>query len=57
MRKDGIKTTGYTKIDWKGWIYHRLCIKNATDKYKAVGTYLQEQGVECDIFPTRFLLA
>ena len=25
--------------------------KNATDKYKAVGTYLQEQGLECDIFP------
>lgn len=25
--------------------------KNATDKYTAVGTYLQEQGLECDIFP------
>lgn len=25
--------------------------KNATEKYKAVGTYLQEQGLICDIFP------
>lgn len=25
--------------------------KNATDKYKAVSTYLQDQGLECDIFP------
>lgn len=25
--------------------------KNATEKYKAVGTYLQEQGLTCDIFP------
>lgn len=25
--------------------------KNATEKYKAVGTYLQERGLKCDIFP------
>ena len=25
--------------------------KNATEKYKAVGTYLQNQGLTCDIFP------
>lgn len=25
--------------------------KNATEKYKAVGTYLQDQGLTCDIFP------
>lgn len=25
--------------------------KNATEKYEAVGTYLQNQGLECDIFP------
>lgn len=25
--------------------------KNATEKYKAVSTYLQEQGLICDIFP------
>lgn len=25
--------------------------KNATEKYKAVGTYLQNQGLVCDIFP------
>ena len=25
--------------------------KNATEKYKAVGTYLQEHGLACDIFP------
>lgn len=25
--------------------------KNATEKYMAVGTYLQEQGLECEIFP------
>ncbi len=25
--------------------------KNATDKYKAVASYLQEQGLECEIFP------
>lgn len=25
--------------------------KNATDKYKAVSTYLQDQGLACDIFP------
>lgn len=25
--------------------------KNATEKYKAVGTYLQSQGLTCDIFP------
>ena len=25
--------------------------KNATEKYKAASTYLQDQGLECDIFP------
>lgn len=25
--------------------------KNATEKYKAVASYLQEQGLECEIFP------
>ena len=25
--------------------------KNAPDKYMAVGTYIQEQGLECEIFP------
>ena len=25
--------------------------KNATEKYRAVGTYLQKQGLACDIFP------
>ena len=25
--------------------------KNATEKYTAVGTYLQEQELECEIFP------
>lgn len=25
--------------------------ENATEKYLAIGTYLQEQGLECDIFP------
>lgn len=25
--------------------------KNATEKYRAVGTYLQDQGLKCDIFP------
>ena len=25
--------------------------KNATEKYTAVGTYLQDQGLECEIFP------
>ena len=25
--------------------------KNASEKYKAVGTFLQEQGIVCDVFP------
>ena len=28
-----------------------VIVANATEKYKAVGTYLQDQGLTCDIFP------
>ena len=35
----------------KGLDITPIMYENATEKYMAVGTYLQEQGLECEIFP------
>lgn len=50
MRKTELRQQDILKLI-EGLDISPTMYKNATDKYKAVGTYLQEQGVECDIFP------
>lgn len=55
MRKTELRQQDILKLI-EGLDMSPTMYKNATDKYKAVGTYLQEQGVECDIFPQGFLV-
>lgn len=50
MRKTELRQQDILKLI-EGLDISPTMYKNATDKYKAVGTYLQEQGLECDIFP------
>lgn len=50
MRKKELRQQDILKLI-EGLDISPTMYKNATDKYKAVGTYLQEQGLECDIFP------
>lgn len=50
MRKNELRQKDILKLI-EGLDISPTMYKNATDKYKAVGTYLQEQGLNCDIFP------
>ena len=50
MRKTELRQQDILKLI-EGLDISPTMYKNATDKYKYVGTYLQEQGLECDIFP------
>ena len=50
MKKNEIRKRHIIKLI-EGLDISPTMYKNATDKYKAVGTYLQEQGLNCDIFP------
>lgn len=50
MRKKELRQQDILKLV-EGLDISPTMYKNATEKYKAVGTYLQEQGLTCDIFP------
>lgn len=50
MRKKELRQQDILKLI-EGLDISPTMYKNATEKYKAVGTYLQNQGLACDIFP------
>ena len=50
MRKKELRQRDILKLI-EGLDISPTMYKNATEKYKAVGTYLQDQGLTCDIFP------
>ena len=50
MRKTELRQKDILKLI-EGLDISPTMYKNATDKYEAVATYLQEQGLECDVFP------
>ena len=50
MRKKELRQKDILKLI-EGLDISPTMYKNATEKYKAVGTYLQNQGLTCDIFP------
>lgn len=50
MRKEELRQRDILKLI-EGLDISPTMYKNATEKYKAVGTYMQEQGLVCDIFP------
>lgn len=50
MRKKELRQQDILKLI-EGLDISPTMYKNATEKYKAVSTYLQEQGLNCDIFP------
>lgn len=50
MRKKELRQQDILKLI-EGLDISPTMYKNATEKYKAVGTYLQNQGLTCDIFP------
>lgn len=50
MRKKELRQQDILKLI-EGLDISPTMYKNATEKYKAVGTYLQDQGLVCDIFP------
>ena len=49
MRKKELRQRDILKLI-EGLDISPTMYKNATEKYKAVGTYLQDQGLACDIF-------
>ena len=50
MRKKELRQQDILKLI-EGFDISPTMYNNATEKYKAVGTYLQNQGLICDIFP------